>query len=269
MLAARRAGIPYVVTFHTGGHSSGFRHRLRGLQWRAIRPLLAHAARLIGVSRFEADLFRKQLHLDPRRFAVIPNGSNLPAIEEQRTEADGTLIVSVGRLERYKGHHRVIAALPHVIEKRPNVRLRIVGTGPYERALRLMAEELGVSDRVEIGSVSASDRLGMSSVLSRASLVTLMSQYEAHPIAVMEALSLKRPVLAADTSGLRELAGKGLIAAIPLESTPEQLAGAILSQLDGSVKSPDIELPTWDECAATLLAQYESVIQKAGKKPCA
>ncbi|MFN8528578.1 MAG: hypothetical protein U0670_08200 [Anaerolineae bacterium] len=40
----------------------------------------------------------------------------------------------------------------------------------------------------------------MSRLLARASLVVLFSEYEAHPVAVMEALSLRRPVLVADTS---------------------------------------------------------------------
>jgi len=42
------------------------------------------------------------------------------------------LIVSGGRLERYKGHHRAIAALPELIRRVPDARLYVVGTGPYE-----------------------------------------------------------------------------------------------------------------------------------------
>src|SRR5215472_18941821 len=41
--AARTVGMPYVVTFHTGGHSSRIRHALRAMQWRVLRPFLAHA----------------------------------------------------------------------------------------------------------------------------------------------------------------------------------------------------------------------------------
>src|SRR5207247_1956108 len=54
MIAARQASVPYLVTFHTGGHSIRWRNAIRRLQWAALRPLLAGAARLIGVSRFEA-----------------------------------------------------------------------------------------------------------------------------------------------------------------------------------------------------------------------
>src|SRR6202008_2842959 len=74
MLAAREAHIPYVLTFHTGGHSSNMRNKIRDLQWNLMRPLLAHASMLVGVSRFEADYFRTLLHLPAERFTVIPNG---------------------------------------------------------------------------------------------------------------------------------------------------------------------------------------------------
>ncbi|MCW2783352.1 MAG: glycosyl transferase family 1, partial [Marmoricola sp.] len=57
MLAARRHGIPYVVTFHSGGHSSGLRSRSRTMQLRALRPLLEGAARRIAVSAYEARRF--------------------------------------------------------------------------------------------------------------------------------------------------------------------------------------------------------------------
>src|SRR5579859_2973370 len=80
MLAARQAKLPYIVTFHTGGHSSPFRNKIRGIQWQLLRPLLAGASKLIGVSRFEADYFRQVLRLPSRQFTVIPNGSTLPAL---------------------------------------------------------------------------------------------------------------------------------------------------------------------------------------------
>jgi glycosyltransferase involved in cell wall biosynthesis len=131
MLAARRAGVPYVVTFHSGGHSSRLRTMIRGPQQRALRRLFASASLLIGVSRFEANLFQKRLGLPPEKFAVVRNGSQLPreaTVDEHPSSVP--LILSVGRLERYKGHHRMIAAMPHVLEEIPDARLRIVGGAP-------------------------------------------------------------------------------------------------------------------------------------------
>src|SRR5207302_6113728 len=60
MLAAWRANIPYILTFHSGGHSSRLRNSLRGLQWMMLHPLLSRAEKLIAVSEFEANFFRER-----------------------------------------------------------------------------------------------------------------------------------------------------------------------------------------------------------------
>ena len=263
MLGARRARIPFVVTFHTGGHSSSLRNKVRSTQWHVLRPLLAGAEHLIGVSRFEAEYFRNMLQLPARRFSVIPNGATLQAPTGQAGATAGeTLIVSPGRLERYKGHQHMISALPKIRERRPDARLLILGAGPYESSLRKLAQDSGVAESVEIRAIPASDRQAMARTLSQASLVALMSEYEAHPVAVMEALSLRRPVLGIDTAGQRELAAQGLIRTVPLHSTAEVIAAAALEQIERPFIPQRITLPTWDECAEKLLNVYESVSSK-------
>lgn len=267
MLAALRARLPYVVTFHGGGHSSRLRNAMRKPQWALLRPLLARAARLVAIARFEIALYGQQLRLPAERFAFIPNGADLPRVAPQPGAATaGPLIASVGRLERYKGHHRAIAALPEVLRHYPAARLRIVGTGPYEEPLRRMAARLGVAGRVEIGGIPPTERHAMAALLASSALVTLLSDYETHPIAALEALALGRPVLVADTSGLGELASRGLARAVPLASTSAQVAAAIVEQLRAPLVPPPIELPTWDDCAADLLKLYHSI---AGRPPCA
>ena len=258
MLAAQQAGIPYVVTFHTGGHSSRLRNALRGVQWTLLGPLLVRAKRWIGVSQYEVDFFRERLHLPPERCTVIPNGSDLPQLLEPAVVQPG-LIISVGRLERYKGHQRVIAALPKLREQCSQVHLLILGSGPYEPNLRRWAEKLGVSEHVEIRSIPPNDRQSMAQALAQAALVVLLSEAESHPVAVMEALLLGRPVLVADTSGLHELAERQLVRAVPLESNPGEVAAAILEELHHPMPRADLKLPTWDDCAADLLSVYQSV----------
>ncbi|HLZ70237.1 MAG TPA: glycosyltransferase family 4 protein [Dehalococcoidia bacterium] len=267
MLAARRAGIPYIVTFHTGGHSSRLRQALRGAQWAALGPLLRRADRLIGVSRFEAELFRRRLRLPASRFAVIQNGAELPdpGPAAAPPQNDAPLIVSFGRLERYKGHQRAVQALPLLRERLPGARLLILGSGPYECELRRLAARLGVARAVEITSIPPAERGRLAATLRRASLVTLLSEYEAHPVAVMEAAALQRPVLVADTSGLRELAERGLARAVPLHSSPAALAEAMAQQLDRPAAATPA-LPTWDGCSRRLLALYRDVLEE---RPCA
>src|SRR5580693_623962 len=78
MISARRAGLPYLITFHTGGHSSGLRNAMRATQWRLAGPLLRNAASLIAVSRFEAAAFTQHARLGDERVIVIRNGGALP-----------------------------------------------------------------------------------------------------------------------------------------------------------------------------------------------
>lgn len=259
MLAARRARLPYVVTFHTGGHSSRLRNALRGAQWAVNRPLLARAERFIGVSQYEADFFCLHLGLPRERIRVIPNGSDLPQLSEP-VAAEPGLIVSVGRLERYKGHQRVIAALPVVRQTCPEARLLLLGSGPYQAELRALAQRLGVAEAVEIQTIPPKERQRMAQTLARASLVVLLSEAESHPVAVMEALLLGRPALVADTSGLSELAQRGLVRAVPLSASPAETAAAIVDELRDPFVPAALQLPTWSDCAAELQDVYHSVL---------
>jgi glycosyltransferase involved in cell wall biosynthesis len=260
MLAALRAKIPYVLTFHGGGSSSQLRQSLRGMQRRLLRPLLFHAERLVTIAQFETPFYSKELHIPERKFFLNPNGADLPQLVGQPAQIrSGTLIASVGRLEHYKGHHRVIDAMPKIIEAIPDARLWIAGEGPYEAELRSLAKKRGVENRVEIRAIPPSEREMMAREISQVSLVILMSEFETHPISILEAISLGRPVLVADTSGLRELAQQGLAQSIPLNSPPETIAQAVVEQIQHPLKPVDFHLPTWDECARNLVELYTDV----------
>jgi glycosyltransferase involved in cell wall biosynthesis len=175
-------------------------------------------------------------------------------------KVDPHLIVSGGRLERYKGHHRVIGALPELIRRVPDARLHVVGAGPYEGELRRLVATLGLEKRVTIAAIPGSERQKMADLLASAALFVLFSDYEAHPVAVMEALSLRRPVLVSDTSGLRELATKGLCRAIPSNAGPQELATAMAEELQDHREIPDLALPDWDACAQALSDVYYDVL---------
>jgi glycosyltransferase involved in cell wall biosynthesis len=266
MAAARSASTPYVVTFHGGGHSSRFRTRMRGAQLAALRPLLARAERLVAVASFEVDLYGRRLRLPPERFALIPNGADLPVVGDSGADdpAGEILIASVGRLERYKGHQHVIAAMPRILERRPQTRLWIAGTGPYRDELLDLARRLGVEDKVEVRAVEAEDRSEMAKELARTSIVVLASGFETNPLAALEAAALGRPLVVADNSGLHELAERGFARPVSNVADPMELADAVLDELDHPRAQPALELPTWDECASRLADLYVQVARRAG-----
>ena len=251
--------VPYVVTFHGGGHSSGLRNRLRGVQLRALRPLLSRATKLVAVARFEIDHYSRALRVAPERFVLIPNGTDVTVAESTGGDGSATL-ATIGRLERYKGHHRVLAALPGVLERRPDARLLIVGRGPYESELRQQADALGVSERVEFTSVPAGDPAGMGELLGRVGLVVLLSDFETHPLVALEAAAARRRLLVADNGGLGELAEDGFASAIAVDKPPEAVAEAILTELDRPPPTEAPPLTSWDECAVALLELYRSIV---------
>lgn len=265
MLTARQAGLPYLLTFHSGGHSSRLRQAIRPIQIRMLRPLLRGAARLVAVSRFEADLFADRYGVGRRRIVTIPNGADLPpGSDPGPLPREPGLILSVGRLERYKGHRRVIDALPIVRARVPGVRLRILGDGPDEVELRQRAAERGVEDAVEIGGLP---RQELPPLIRRSPVVVLLSEYESHGLAVQEALTLGARVVVNDSSALAEVRDLPQVIAVSPDGPDAMVADAIVRQLVAdSVPSEAIpSLPSWDACAASLAAVYEEVIARAGR----
>ena len=255
MATAARAGIPFVLTFHGGGSSSKLRRRMRDTQLRALGPLLRRARALVAIADFEISVYGSLIGVQSSRFKKIPNGADLPTGVAE-IPSHGRLIVSLGRLEKYKGHRRVIAALPFVLEHEPTARVWLAGSGPDGPELRALAEHLGVSEKVEIGST---DRATMAGRLMGASLVALLSDYESHPLAVIEAASLGVPVVVADNSGMAELATQGLARAVSLDVNAKGHATAMIETMNAQRLPISHAIPTWDGCVDELATLYRSV----------
>lgn len=273
MTAAVRSRQPFVLTFHSGGHSSRLRRAMRPLQRALMQPLLRRADRLIGVSDFETGLFARGSGLPASRFETIPNGTSFEPVRAHAAVASGGALpdpstpphlVSVGRLERYKGYDRVIAALPTVREQWGDVRYTIVGSGPDRERLLDRAARLGVRDEVDIRSVPADRRNELAEILSTASAFVLMSDYESHGMAVLEARSLGVPILVAATSALADLAGQPGVWVVPVRSRPDELGAAVVEVLRSPRHVDDVVLPRWDDITERLLSVYRRVLEERG-----
>jgi glycosyltransferase involved in cell wall biosynthesis len=267
MHAAARANIPYVVTFHTGGSSLLSRRMMRSTQWRALAPLLRKSSQMIAVSRFEQRLFARSTGVSADRIKVIRNGAGLPVAHSDFVPVPGR-IVSCGRLERYKGHHRVMKLLPHVQRQLPEAHLHILGSGPYEARLRALASRLGVSKSVTIREISPSNRYEMATSLAQASVVVALSDYEAHPVSVMEALALARPVVGYEVAGMSDLVEDGLVTGVSPRTSVAQLAQTIVAAIRSPTwpLSEPAPLPTWEGTADQLAEVYRSIASSRAKR---
>jgi glycosyltransferase involved in cell wall biosynthesis len=272
LAAAWRTGRPAVLTFHSGGHSSAVRRAIRGLQLLALRPLVRQARALVAVSQFEADVLAARLRLRRSRFTVIPNGSDLSASGPDAPETpDGRdeqpdLIVSLGRLEAYKGHEHAIRAVGTLRSHRPGVRLQIVGRGPDETRLRNLAAELGLAEAVGFASIPVDDRAAMASLLSGAGAVAVLSSYESQGIAATEAVSAGARVLVRDDTALSELVRLGWAAGVAPGADPGTIAAALDELLARPRRAPVAvpRVPTWDETVDRLEALYDQVAWTGG-----
>ncbi len=266
MLAARRAHIPYMITLHSGGHSSRLRTAIRPVQIRLLRPLLRQARRIVAVSTFEAELFAVRYGVGESRIVTIPNGADLDQASAADRRRDPDLIVSMARLERYKGHERVIRALPLVRAEHPTARLTIMGDGPDEARLRALVASLDLNDAVSFESVPRAEVAGR---LAEAAIVCLLSDYESQGLTIHEALAMGCRVVVNDSSALSEVLRFEQAIGVPATATTSAVADAVLRQLrNGAVPSGAVpSLPTWDACASALVGVYADVLDLPRPRP--
>jgi glycosyltransferase involved in cell wall biosynthesis len=170
-----------------------------------------------GVDAFLAITVDARLHLElagvpPDRIDVIPMGIDLERFAPaERAEQGGPLrILSVSRLVSEKGVEDLVVATRLLHDGGVNAEVTLVGTGPLERRLRSMADELGVSSRFHVvGSVPyeripALLRNSDVFVLASAPRATWREQFG---FAVVEAMAAGLPVLAGNSGSLDEVIG--------------------------------------------------------------
>lgn len=159
---------------------------------------MRNVTRFVVPSRFFLVKFA-EWGVDTSRFVHLPNSIDVDAL--QSTEEPGDAFVYLGRLVPEKGVVTLVRAAA-----KARVRLRIIGTGPEEAALRQLAKELG--GNVEFtGYLSGAE---LRAAISSARAVVIPSEwYENAPLSVMEASALSRPIIGADIGGIPELIRPG------------------------------------------------------------
>jgi glycosyltransferase involved in cell wall biosynthesis len=161
---------------------------------KALDIYMRNVTRFVVPSRFFLDKFA-DWGVDTSRFVHIPNSIDVEALEA--SEEPGDAFVYLGRLVPEKGVATLIKGAA-----RAKVRLRIIGTGPEEAALRQLAQNLG-GDVEFTGYLSGSK---LRAAISSARAVVIPSEwYENAPLSVMEASALRRPIIGADIGGIPEL----------------------------------------------------------------
>lgn len=127
--------------------------------------------------------------IDQTRFT--PDGP-----ESDLLDADGPVVLFVGRLVEGKRPQDALDAFAGVREEYPNAELYLCGDGPLHEELRAQAADLGVSEAVTLLGHVAYDE--MPKMYRSADVLVLPSRAEGLPRTVLEAFASETPVVASD-----------------------------------------------------------------------
>lgn len=165
------------------------------------------ATHIIAVAQAAADNLT-DTGVDPRKIRVIVNGvaPMTPPSPELRRRLraecgwdDRHFVVGMSaRLEAVKGHRYLLEAAAQLAERDPALRYLIIGTGSCADELRAQAETLGIADRVCFAGfvTNVADYVGSMDLVVNCSYGT-----EATSLALAEAMSLSRPIVATTYGG--------------------------------------------------------------------
>ncbi|MEA3190142.1 MAG: hypothetical protein QOD77_724 [Thermoplasmata archaeon] len=209
-LAAARAGVPFVATYHAGRlqGSTGVRNVLAALDRATLeRRMLKNAARLIAVTPYVRD---HALGKHKDRVAIIPPGVDHATFAPQPMEdAPPKEVLFVGPLDRsygWKGADVLWDAFQAVAKAHPAARLRLVGKGDRAAEFRRLGARLG--------GVEVSGRLSdpeLVAAYNRACVTVLPSLTDAESFGMVlaEANACERPVVASRVGGIPDFVAHG------------------------------------------------------------
>ncbi len=195
--AGRWLGIPVVVSI-AGGELVGFDDLNYGLQRSAfsrwiVGQALNGADRVVAACTYARNLIPKAGYNIPTHkirtitLGVDTNIFTPPNPNHPQTE---TKLIHAASLVGIKDQPTLLQALAHL---EPNVTLDIIGTGPEEKHLRVLATELGISQRVNfLGKI---DHLDLPAHYQQATLNILCSRHEGLGMVTLEAAACGIPTV--------------------------------------------------------------------------
>ncbi len=205
----------------------------RPIRWAVARPDL-----VTSVSRYTRERFLAWADVAPDRVQVLPNVLDprftpgpKPLHLLRRYGLEGRrVLLTVARLsalDRYKGHDRVIRALPELRARFPDLAYVIAGDGDDRPRLEALARGQGVADIVRfVGQVAEAELVEH---YRMADLFVMPSTGEGFGIVFLEALACGIPAIGGDVDGSVEaLSCSPLGKAVP----PERVGQAITHVLE-------------------------------------
>lgn len=204
-LLARKSSVPVVHTLHNiATKEAGTWDRL--LYWNLFRTRVCPVAISTAVRRSVAQTYRLQF------VPLVHNGVDLEALRmrakaplhgsiSESVEEGDVIFAAVGRLAPQKNHKLLIesfAAARKVGLRR--AKLLIVGDGPLRDELRAQVAARGLCRSILFLGL----RRDVPALLAACDFLILSSDWEGHPLTVLEALAVGTPVISTDVGGVAD-----------------------------------------------------------------
>ncbi len=249
-----------------------------------VRWALRAADGVIGVSRFVSESIVRAGYPAERVFTVhnsldlaegtwdSPRGA-ASTRAELGIASDAPVICIASRLFRWKGHHDLVDALARVRQRFPDVRLLVVGEddpranpgfGGYRAELDARIAELGLGQSV----VFTGFRTDVADLMAAADVFCQPSAEEPFGMVYLEAMAVRRPVVAYASGGAPEVIADGETGLLAKRGDIDGLAAALTRLLEneplrrqmgeaGRARVERVFNPA--ASAATLLEVYRAV----------
>jgi colanic acid/amylovoran biosynthesis glycosyltransferase len=206
LIVHRLTEIPFSFTAHGSDLHKDRRMLGRKVAEAAFVATISHDNRRLIVAECGEHIAGKvhvlRAGVDTRLFAP----STLNSAGQPR---DALRIVCVGTLHEVKGQPHLIEACRLLAGQGIDVRCRLIGAGPDEKALRAQIEAAGLAESVVVAGPRTRqqivDELWRADALVAPSVPTRAGRREGIPVVLMEAMSTSLPVVASAISGIPEL----------------------------------------------------------------
>ncbi len=212
--------IPLISHIHNNAYDS------RGLSPKSIAYLVAglKAKHILWVSNssYEGYIFHK---LFARKSSVLYNiidAQQIYAMKEADEASYDFDVIYVGRLTYQKDPQRLMRVSRLLKEKKPDIKIALVGAGELEGETKALCQELGLQDNVQF--------LGFQNnpikMVHDSKTMILTSRWEGTPMCALEAMALGTPVVSTPTDGMKDLIENGVNGY--LSDSDEEIVDAVL-----------------------------------------
>jgi len=180
-----------------------------------------NADAVFGISRFVTDSVANQGRSRDSIYTVLngidtshwePDIDGSSVRREFQISDDALLLTSVSRLFAVKGQSQLVEAFAAAHNEVPNSKLLIVGAderwihrGSYTDELKALAQQLGVAEHV----VFAGQRADIPQIMAATDIFSMPSFEEPFGLVFLEAMAMKKPVIAVSNGGTPEVVEDG------------------------------------------------------------